>query len=276
MHVSIAVTSLFVVTAMQHHRPISVMMIGFVFLGSFSGYNIIKGYTHIEHPNTSSKWIRALTIIGMLCAAILFCFFSKEFKWIVSITTLLCLLYIKPFYKAKSLRYFPIVKIIAVATAWSCITYLLVFTCCSPTEVTIGLFENNWTNDIKSQVNPIAFLQRLVLITALCIPFEIKDLTHDDPKLATLPQLVGITVSKLIGLILLIGYGIGIALQFQATQQQYVEIAIMIVTGLGILFTRKEQSVYYTRFFIEAIPILWLIALMIMNYASIHHLFVSV
>ncbi len=42
-------------------------------------------------------------------------------------------------------------------------------------------------------------MQRVLLVLAFLIPFEIRDLAYDKPELKTIPQRIGVTQTKIFG-----------------------------------------------------------------------------
>ena len=97
-------------------------------------------------------------------------------------------------------------------------------------------------------------------VVVLMIPFEIRDLKYDEPELATIPQVLGVTKTKWFATALLI------ALVIMVLQQQYVyatylpvNLAVLAVTLILVWFSKKEQGSYYASFWVESIPIAWLV-----------------
>jgi hypothetical protein len=94
----------------------------------------------------------------------------------------------------------------------------------------------------------------------LILIFEIKDLKNDDPHLKTVPQQIGVTKTKNLGLILLILF-IGIGFFNGNINNQYLESllnsVIVIVIGFFLFFSNENRSKYFTDFWVESIPIVW-------------------
>lgn len=98
------------------------------------------------------------------------------------------------------------------------------------------------------------------------LPFEIRDLNYDNLKLATIPQKIGIKKTKIIGGLLLLLF---LMLDFLKDQLK-VEIIlstfiITFVTLLFILFSNKNQSKYYSAFWVESLPVVWLLILLLLS-----------
>jgi hypothetical protein len=98
------------------------------------------------------------------------------------------------------------------------------------------------------------------------LPFEIRDLKFDMVELSTIPQKLGIKKTKCLGVVILL---ICVLLEFLKDEIQVGHVLgmllISVITGLFVLFSRIEQSKYYSVFWVEAIPILWLFLLLVFN-----------
>jgi hypothetical protein len=80
--------------------------------------------------------------------------------------------------------------------------------------------------------------------------------------LNTLPQLFGINSAKLFGILLVIPF---IIFEFLKSSPNYLVIPIGIVTVLFIDFTEWKRNKYYTSFWVESVPILWWLMLVIFH-----------
>lgn len=105
----------------------------------------------------------------------------------------------------------------------------------------------------------IALFQRFLFITSLMIPFEIYDSQFDHQALNTIPQRIGIRNAKLFGMLLIIPF---IVLEFLKVNTSLTVIPIGLLTVSAIHFTTLKKSKYYTSFWVESIPVLWLLLLL--------------
>ncbi|MBT8316557.1 MAG: hypothetical protein HKP59_02920 [Lutibacter sp.] len=157
------------------------------------------------------------------------------------------LFYVVPLFKTKkmevSFRNFPFVKIISIAISWAGITVLF-------PVYEIGI---KFTSTVY-----IEFFQRFLFLVAILIPFDIRDVMIDPKSLKTLPQLLGVDKSKLVGYIMLVGL---IFLEFFKTENSiyftYILIVVSLITALFLMFSSTKRTRYYTSFWVEAIPIIW-------------------
>jgi len=98
------------------------------------------------------------------------------------------------------------------------------------------------------------------------LPFEIRDLDIDQLHLSTIPQKIGIPYTKIIGYALL---GDTILLEFfkQEFNQNRFLILVFSVALLAIFLAKstKKKSRYYTAFWVESLPILTLVLVIILT-----------
>ncbi len=165
---------------------------------------------------------------------------------IVLPVVLLTFFYVFPIFKLKgrriSLRNYPTIKILAIAVAWAMITVLF------PLQDAI----------LNSQVW-LEFLQRFFLIMALVIPFDIRDLHHDAPHLQTIPQKIGIRKTKWVGVFFLVIFmGLSILKNSFEVRIIIIEFLVFVVSLLFLIKSKEIQSKYYTSFWVESVPIIWL------------------
>ena len=148
-----------------------------------------------------------------------------------------------------SFRNFPFIKIISIAIAWSGITVLF------------PLYESNY--EFTSNVY-IEFLQRFFILIAITLPFDIRDADVDPKSLKTLPQVLGVTNSKIIGYVLLL---LVVSLEFLKEifkiPDSYLLIIISFVTAVFLVFSSPKRNRYFTSFWVEAIPILWFVLIVL-------------
>ncbi|MDF1518573.1 MAG: hypothetical protein P1P79_11570, partial [Lutibacter sp.] len=98
------------------------------------------------------------------------------------------------------------------------------------------------------------------------IPFDIRDVNADSKSLKTLPQFLGITNSKVLGTFLLFGFILLEIFKEHYTDARFlVVMTVSIITGLFLWFSSPKRSRYYTSFWVESVPIIWLGMLMFMN-----------
>jgi hypothetical protein len=101
----------------------------------------------------------------------------------------------------------------------------------------------------------ISLLQRVLILSSLLIPFEIMDSTTDPQSMNTLPHLLGIKATKILGILVVVPF---LLLEFFKAHPSYAVVPISLITVFSIRFTTLKRSPYYTSFWVESIPVLWL------------------
>jgi hypothetical protein len=148
-----------------------------------------------------------------------------------------------------SFRNFPAIKIFSIAIAWAGVTVLF------------PLLEAGYHFNYDVYLE---FFQRILILIAYTIPFDIRDVYFDDKELKTIPQLVGVQKSKILGTVLLLLFVL-ISLFKNSYFEKEVssDIVIAIITILFLWNSTAKKSRYYTSFFVEAIPIIWFLILLV-------------
>ena len=98
------------------------------------------------------------------------------------------------------------------------------------------------------------------------LPFEIRDLNYDSLKLATIPQRIGVKNTKIIGVLLLMLFFFLEYFKDELTGNSILStLIVMIITLLLVTFSNKNQSKYYSAFWVESLPIFWLVILLVLE-----------
>ncbi len=231
----------------------------FVALSIIISYNFIRFY---EIKTSRLSWFRAwffsykkellvLTILAVLALGyiILFSKFKIESLIVLAPFALMTFFYVVPLFKIGKLeisfRNFPFIKIFSIAIAWAGIMVLF------------PLYEATYS--FNSNVY-LEFIQRILFVLAIALPFDIRDVNIDSAILKTIPQTFGIPTSKAIGYVLLIVF---VGLEFFKNKDSYLDILIIIlisiITALFLRFSSPKKSRYYTSFWVELIPVVWFV-----------------
>ena len=247
LHVSFAVLALAIVTYYMFGIQIDNSVLLFVFSSSLIGYNFTKYNTELIRKNASTER-KAIFLLSVLCSILaIYTFFKLETasREITLLTGFFTLLYILPFYKGKNFRNRSGIKIYIVALCWVLSTLIL------------PLAQAGY--DINADVL-IKCMQRFLLVIILILIFEIIDLKEDNPSLKTVPQSIGVRNTKILGIVLLAMF---FMLEFALTNfkitQLYINVILAIITLVFTLLASEKKSKYYTTFWVESIPILWLV-----------------
>jgi hypothetical protein len=236
----------------------------FVALSIIISYNFIRFY---ELKTRRLKWLKdwflkniiGLLILNVFSAILLivitfFTSFNLKGLFVLIPFSIMTFFYVIPIFNVKniefSFRNFPSIKIFSIAFAWAGISLFF------------PLYEASikFTFDIY-----LEFFQRFFLLIAITLPFDIRDVKSDDKSLKTLPQVFGIKNAKIIGTILLF-LAVFINLFKQVLNLSSIFVVICIATGMFLWFASEKKSKYYAGFWVESIPILWLILQLLFLY----------
>ena len=230
----------------------------FGFFGTIVGYNFVK-FDALARANKNKMRSQLKAITAFSFAALLlviFYFLKLQYTTKISATVFLVLtiLYTLPFFpNTKNARNWAGLKIYIVAICWVGVTVMLPIL----------------NSDISFQDSfYIIALQRFFLIFPLILIFEIIDLKTDDPHLKTVPQQIGVKKTKELGFVLLIIFcGLGlfngnINGDFQVLDL-LLNFVIAIVIAIFLYFSNETRSKYYTSFWVECVPILWWLLLLL-------------
>jgi hypothetical protein len=152
---------------------------------------------------------------------------------------------------AKNLRSLGGLKIFIVALVWAGTTVVL------PVVAADAVLDRDVV---------VELVQRFLMVLILMLPFEIRDLDYDDPELRTLPQRFGYLKTKLMGVA---GAVLFFLLTFMKDQLTYLEVMgkglAFLVLGMLMLVTKRNQSPFFSSFWVESVPILWWACILAMD-----------
>lgn len=261
-HVALSVFSLTWITLIEFQIPFDKTLLFFVFFATITGYNFVKYFGIAKfHHRRLANWLKATQVFSFFSFI-----FMIYFAFKLELKTLFCVIsfgtvtffYAIPFLpkrffvdKQQNLRSIGGLKIYLIALVWAGVT------------VFVPLINNDFTFNTDVY---ISVFQRYIFIIVLMFPFEIRDLRFDNLKLSTIPQKIGTKNTKIIGVTLLF---VVLALEFYKDEmklsQLVVLIIMMIFTLLALFFAKKNQGKYYSSFWVEGLPILWVALLLLFN-----------
>lgn len=209
-------------------------------------YNFIKygveAYKYLIVSNAYHKVIQVFSFVSFVFA-IYFLIQLDEEIWVATLVLgVLSALYAVPLLpRAKNLRNLGGLKIYIVAFVWAGFTVLL--------PVLDAKMPLNW--DFA-----ITFIQRMLLVLVLILPFEIRDMQWDDRSLRTLPQVLGTKNTKRLGMGLTLIFFLLTFLKDGIHQLETVLRLVLSVLLILVLASKKQiKSKYFVIFWVEAIPI---------------------
>jgi hypothetical protein len=262
IHVALAIYSLTFITLIQLNIPYDEDLLLFVFFGSITGYNFVKYFGLAKfHHRSLANWLRVIQLFSLICFGVM-CFFALKLQFNAIILLLLMAL-ITFFYAAPllpkelfldnayNLRTISGLKVYVISFVWTVVTVLL------------PVINNNYS--IDHDVLIISF-QRYLYVIILILPFDIRDLHYDSLKLGTIPQRIGISMTKKLGVFLLILFFLLEFLKDEINSDTLIISGVLtVITGVFIVFSSKHRGRNYSAFWVEGLPVFWLVLVLIFD-----------
>lgn len=254
IHVALAVYAFTKVTLLYLNISTHFDLELFIFFATITGYNFVKyaGVARLHHMSLT-KNLRVIQLFSLF-SFIAFCWFGYK----LPVKTLLffipfgvvTILYAVPFLSGfqKNLRSIAHLKVIVIGIVWTAVTVLL------PVYHTDTMLD--------TQVILLA-VQRFLIVVVLVLPFDIRDMRYDKISMQTIPQKIGIAQTKRFGLFLLL---LSLVIEFMIAPNTLFKNVFMIFLFLSLLLlmrAKEKQSKYYSSFFVEAVPIVWWVLLLV-------------
>lgn len=253
IHVALAVVSLTAISTLQFNVECDFTLLSFVFLATITGYNFVKyaGIAKLHHLSLA-KNLRLIQIFSLLAfIGLVFLVFQLNITALIvsAVLGIFTILYALPvFGHQTNLRGVSGIKIFIIAMVWSGVTVLLPVL-------------NNYS--IYNVDVILGFIQRFFFVIVITLPFEIRDLKFDMARLGTIPQIYGIRKTRIIGFLML---GIFILLEFLKVDTNIGNVigVFLVAVMCSYCLSRSTitQSKYFSSFWVEGIPIIWLFILL--------------
>ena len=233
----------------------------FAFFGTVVGYNFVK-YDAIARLNKTEikKELKAIVFLSFI--SLLACFyFFLQLSWMSKVSAFaffgLTLLYTLPFFPNKqNARNWKGVKIYIVGITWVGVTVVLPLV---EAEIPFSI-----------DVFLMAF-QRFLLVFSIVLVFDIVDVKHDDIHLQTVPQKIGVELTKKLGYLLLF---LLLLLEFFYTNNHhflpfFFKLLVCGTIAVFLFFANENRSRYYASFWLESVPILWWLFIILTGFKNL-------
>jgi len=260
VHVALAVYAMSFITLKRFNILYDENILYFIFYATITAYNFVKYFGIAKfHHRSLTQSLKAIQIFSFICFAFL-CYYALQlpFKSLIYILVfgVITFLYAFPFIpkdfyldNQQNLRDFSGIKVYIIAFVWTGVTVFL------------PLINNEFT--FNADVFITAF-QYFIFVIVLMLPFEIRDLKYDSLKLATIPQRIGVKLTKLFGLIFLMVFFFAEFFKDELSNCNITSSSIItFITAIFLVFTNKKRNRYYSSFWVESIPIFWLIIVLL-------------
>lgn len=250
IHVGFSIVALTQISGWASSTVIPFVVLGFVFCSSVVAYNFIRYFPIIRKqrlktsPFIYGMFSMSLCLFGV--GIFYFTYLPFSIQLLSLIAVCLVLIYCLPLNKTtENFRNTGGLKIYMVALTWVIITVGFPLSLKDPF---------NW-----SLFFWLAFLQFIFVLVAIQ-PFDIRDMHLDQASLKTWPQRMGVKNTQWLGsaLLFLTVFGLFLFSPFdflfkQGTLLTFVLLAILLWKS------KPQQSVYFSSFWVEGLPILWCI-----------------
>lgn len=204
-----------------------------LFITYFSGYV----YTEFQFSASIKKLLLINILAGIICTALIIYHHNTERLIKLAIISILGILYENSFFN-KGIRKIPFVKVFYVGFVWGLMNAWLTF----------------------EEFNVPIFLISFFYITALVLPFDIRDMEQDKGHVLTFPNVIGVQKTKwlayvLTSVALVIAYYYLKPMYFIAFELTY------LMTFVFIYFSKPANKDFYYSFWVEScsgLPLLFL------------------
>jgi hypothetical protein len=262
IHVAFSVYSLVRMTQFMFKISEDKPTLYFAFFGTIVGYNFVKydalARTQKLQMRRELMGIVFISLISLIVSGYYFFQLKQTTKIVGFMVFVLTLLYTLPFFpNRRNARNWAGIKIYIIALCWVGVTLVLPI--------------------INAEIAVTSYfylkcVQRFLLVFVLILIFEIIDLQNDDPNLKTVPQQIGVEKTKILGLLLLLVFCVfeffngesnnNVNFQFY---QLLLNLVFEIIIGLFLAFANPFRSKYYTSFWVESVPIIWWILVLVFS-----------
>lgn len=259
-HVALSALAMTQMTYYLCHIPFDYYVSTMIFTGTLASYNFIKfgglWYRKKNELSVKFKAILITTIIAFIIAFVTFLSLNLKAQLTAVSLGFISILYAVPLgNNLPNLRNAAGIKVYVVCFSWAGVS-LLIPAFNAGLEFSLDIF--------------IKFVQRFLLCFIIMGVFEIVDLQFDSSKLRTLPQVWGERKTKIIVSLLLIPF---YAIEFFKVGFQPIQawnnLLIVLLTLGFIYYASPKRTKFFTLFWVESVPIVWWLIVVIQGNASI-------
>ena len=213
-------------------------------------YNFIRYYASLEIKSSFNRPIFVFSFLAVLGMGLSATKLTFQTLLVALLLGMMSLTYVLPSNRFfGGLRYLPYLKSFIVAACWASVVVIL------------PLLNHQVEFD---RVAWLIWLQMALWTFSTMIPFEIRDISNDNESMKTIPQVFGVRGAKMIGALML--FGVVVLSYFLSLQCLHDMIPTLIACVLALICLRKSsvyQSTYYASFWVEALPMVWLLMVVV-------------
>lgn len=255
--VSINVVSYYIFVALLLNLTIDYRYASLLFLSTLFAYNfqrLLKNprSTSSGHASERHLWIgehqssiKALTVVGAIGSAVLAIWILPIYLIVLSLPALIIVLfYTRRNENQAALRNIPLAKILLISGVW---VFVVLF-------VPLFLLKVQLLWSIANLAVPM-----LLYVCVLCIPFDIRDRKVDQGRLKTLPVVVGVKMSKQIGIANMVA--ISIWAVFSGVYA-FALVSLFVIPSL-IITSEDRKELFFTGWIEGQFMVLLLLQLLV-------------
>jgi hypothetical protein len=258
LHVALAVTALALVTVYELGISADPFLLIFIFSSTVVSYNFTKYvYIFAAGADRSGAFLKRVGVVSALAFTVMCLMLFRlplDVILLAAVFGAITIAYAIPISEGRrNLRSIYGIKIAVIALVWA--------------GVTVGLpVINHGPESVSVATLVMELFQRFLFVVVLILPFDIRDYRNDDSTLGTLPQLIGVRESKVLGMVLLISCVILEGIINPVGSASFVIFGLMAaVTAVMVRRSMMIQSRYFASFWVEGIPVFWAILLILSN-----------
>ena len=187
-----------------------------------------SGYLYTKYQNQRKLFFRILifnVLCGIICSILIFQNHNeiRLFKWLIIVA--LGLLY-NSFFLEKMIRKIPLLKVFYVGIVWALV--------------------NSWLGfpEFNFSIFTISFL----FVTALVLPFDIRDMKND--KIVTFPRLIGVQNTKYLAYLMVFSACV-LSVFYLKFNYSFAFFLTTISTFILIYFSENSRRDSYFSFWVE-------------------------
>ncbi len=238
IHIGISLWCFLEITKIYLNIKIPNVFIAVVFFGTITTYNMLKfGVAFLNKKMSCRKNYLLLLVSFSSLLGFTIAFLKLEIFIIERFLVILMVLFLYPYARKN--------WFLKLAFVCFCVSYITVYM-----PFIIG--------NANTLQTVFLFLQRFLIVFALLIPFEIKDMKTDSKTIMTMPLVLGIKETKIIGYLCLFLFAF---ISFFETKHQLITCFIALITAGFLFFSTTDRNKYFTVFWVESIPIFWYLLL---------------
>ena len=210
-----------------------------IFFLTFLAYNYLrkKKFTTNKQLNL---FLAPIYLIGIVYTSISFFYLDLLNKFLIVFLTGLIFFYKNPYIMNSSLRKNPIIIILTISFSWSLLTCIFL----NPNIAKLSKFEI------------FHFFERLFFLISVCLVFEIKDYEEDSSFEISFPNKYGIRITRIVAVFFIY---VSLFFLFQGFKDFSLYVisilTVFLLTQVSILTVKPKSHFYFTRLWIEALPI---------------------